>query len=229
MNGQIELQYLVEYCKQLPTFRDALPIMMFIKDWGIENCALDAAKQAEWEVREHFKLMSPKHDNDLQQPKKLPPTIIETPEIPELKFFLDVDDKDAAEFKEVLRECIAKINTKGKKEWFCLYAAWRYYKKERETDGGYVDFFTDIDALFPGLLKDVRSDLQGNRRLKPYCDMLRYEYNNWAVSDGKLPPMQVWAHEEWTRQYKNSWKTIQRMQALVRDFYKAFAELLGNN
>ena len=121
MNGQIEIQYLVDYCKQLPTFRDALPIMMFIKDWGIENCALDAAKQAEWEVREHFKLMNPQPDNDLQQPKKLPPTIIETPEIPELKFFLDVDDKDAAEFKEVLRECIAKINTKGKKEWMTVY------------------------------------------------------------------------------------------------------------
>ena len=55
MNSQIDLQYLVGYCKQLPTFRDALPIMMCIKDWGIEHRALDAAMQAEREVREHFR------------------------------------------------------------------------------------------------------------------------------------------------------------------------------
>lgn len=229
MNGQIELQYLVEYCKQLPTFKDALPIMMCIKDWGIENCALDAAKQAEWEVREHFKLMNPQPDNDLQQQKKLPPTIIETPEIPQLKFFLGVDAEDAGEFTEVLRNCIAKINTKGKKEWFCLYAAWRYYKKQHDTDGGYVDFYTDIDNLFPGLLEDVRNDLPGNRRLKPYCDMLRYEYNNWAVNNGKLPPMQIWAHEAWIKQYKNSRKNIMHMQSLVRDFYTSFASFFSNN
>lgn len=228
MNSQIDLQYLVGYCKQLPTFRDALPIMMCIKDWGIEHRAIDAAKQAEWEVREHFKLMNPQPDNDLQQQKKLPLTIIETPETPEFKFFHQVTDADAAEFKEVLRECISKIDTGGKKEWFCIYAAWRYYRQEREKVGGFVDMFTDIDALFPGLLKDVRNDLPGNRRLKPYCDMLSYEYKLWAVADGKLPPMQVWAHEEWTRQYKNSWETIKRMQGLVRDFYRAFAALFSH-
>ena len=227
MNSQIELPYLVDYCKQLPTYKDALPITQLILEWGGENNTVAEARLAVLEIREYFRQKA--QTPETSEPKKLPAPIIETPEMPEFKFFNQVSDKDAEEFKEVLRECIAKINTKGKKEWFCLYAAWRYYKKERETDGGYVDFFTDIDALFPGLLKDVRSDLQGNRRLKPYCDMLRYEYNNWAVVDGKLPPMQVWAHEEWTRQYKNSWKTIKRMQALVRDFYKAFAELLGNN
>lgn len=227
MNSQIKLQYLVEYCKQLPTFRDAIPIMMCIKDWGIENCALDAAKQAEWEVREHFKLMSPQSDDDLQQQKKLPPTNIDTPEIPELKFFHQVSDEDAAEFKEVLRECIAKINTNGKKEWFCIYAAWRYYTKEREKAGGFVDMFTDIDALFPGLLKDVRNDLPGNRRLKPYCDMLSYEYKLWAVDDGKLPPMQVWAHSDWTCKYKNTKDNIKHMQTQTRQFYSLFAGLLG--
>jgi hypothetical protein len=226
MNSQIELQYLVDYCKQLPTYKDALPITQCITEWGMNNDAVSGARLAVEDIRQYFRLMA--QTPETNEPKKLPPTIIETPEIPELKFFVDVDAEDAAEFKEVLRNCIAKINTNGKKEWFCIYAAWRYYKKERETDGGYVDFFTDIDTLFPGLLKDVRKDLEGNRRLKPYCDMLRYEYNNWAVADGKLPPMQVWAHEEWTRQYKNTWKTIQHMQALVRDFYKAFAALLGN-
>ena len=225
--ANIELGCLVEHCKLQPTYRDALPIVDFIRSWGANHGALNESALAVEEIRQYFRQIA--QTPNTSEPKKLPPTVIETPEIPELKFFLGVDAKDAAGFKEVLRECISKIDTKGKKEWFCLYAAWRYYKKRHETDGGYVDFFTDIDALFPGLLKDVRNDLEGNRRLKPYCDMLRYEYNNWAVADGKLPPMQVWAHSEWTRQYKNSWKTIQHMQTLVRDFYKAFAALLGNN
>ena len=224
MNSQIDLQYLVGYCKQLPTFRDALPIMMCIKDWGIEHRALDTAMEAEREVREHFRLMNPQTENDEQ--KRLP-MMTETLEMPELKFFHQVSDADAVEFKEVLRECITKIDTNGKKEWFCIYAAWRYFQKEHDKGGGFVDLFMDIDALFPGLLNDVRNDLPGNRRLKPYCDMLSYEYKLWAVDGGKLPPMQVWAHSDWTSRYKNTKNTIKRMQDLTRQFFALFAGLLS--
>lgn len=224
MNSKIDLQDLVGYCKQLPTFRDTLPIIMFIKDWGIENRALEDAMLAEREVRNHFRLMTPQSENE--EHKKLP-LITETPEMPEFKFFSYVSDEKAVEFKEVLRECIAKIDTDGKKEWFCIYAAWRYYRRENAKGGGFVDFFTDIDTLFPGLLKDVRNDLPGNRRLKPYCDMLSYEYKLWAVDNGKLPPMQVWAHSDWTSRYqKNTKATIKRMQELVRTFFVSFAQLL---
>lgn len=226
MNGQIELQYLVGHCKQLPTYKDALPIIHCIQDWGMDNDALSASALAIKEIREHFRLIS--QTPETSEPKKLPAPKIETPEMPEFKFFHQVSDADAEEFKEVLRDCIAKIDTDGKKEWFCIYAAWRYYQKEREAKAAYVNFFTDIDSLFPGLLKDLKAGEETNRKYKPYCDMLRYEYNNWAVADGKLPPMQIWAHEEWTRQYKNSWETIKRMQGLVRDFYRAFAALFSH-
>lgn len=226
MNSKIDLQDLVGYCKQLPTFRDALPIMMFIKDWGIENRALEDAMLAEREVRNHFRLMTPQSENE--EHKKLP-LITETPEMPEFKFFSYVSDEKAVEFKEVLRECIAKIDTEGKKEWFCIYAAWRYYRGERDAKAAYVNFFTDIDALFPGLLKDLKTDEETNRKYKPYCDMLRYEYNNWAVDNGKLPPMQVWTHRDWTSKYqKNTKATIKRMQELVRTFFVSFAQLLNH-
>lgn len=226
MNSQIDLQYLVGYCKQLPTFRDALPIMMFIKDWGIENRALEDAMLAEREVRNHFRLMTPQSENE--EHKKLP-LITETPEMPEFKFFSYVSDEKAVEFKEVLRECIAKIDTEGKKEWFCIYAAWRYLHRQRTTDGGYVDFFVDIDALFPGLLKDLRTDLQGNRKYKPYCDMLSNEYKRWAVDNDVLPPMQTWRHSDWTQKYNNSKTAIKRMQTLISEFYTAFADVLKEN
>lgn len=224
MNSQIDLQYLVGHCKQLPTYKDARPIIEVIQEWGADNDALSVSALAVREIREHFRLMNPPIDTT--EAKKLPQLEITTPEMPEFRFFVGVSDDKAMEFKDVLRECIAKIDTEGKKEWFCLYAAWRYYRREHEKSGGFVDFFTDIDALFPGLLKDVRNDLPGNRRLKPYCDMLSYEYKLWAVDGGKLPPMQVWAHSDWTRRYKNSKDTIKHMQELIRAFYALFANLL---
>lgn len=224
MNSQIGLQYLVEHCKQLPTYKDARPIIEVIQEWGIDNDALSASASAIREIREHFRLMS--SPIDTTEPKKLPTPSITLPEMPEFRFFVGVSDDKAMDFKDALRECIAKIDTDGKKEWFCLYAAWRYYRREHAKGGGFVDLFTDIDALFPGLLKDVRNDLPGNRRLKPYCDMLSYEYKLWAVDNGKLPPMQVWAHSDWTRRYKNSKDTIKHMQELIRAFYALFANLL---
>ena len=224
MNSQIGLQYLVEHCKQLPTYKDARPIIEVIQEWGIDNDALSASASAIREIREHFRLMS--SPIDTTEPKKLPTPSITLPEMPEFRFFVGVSDDKAMDFKDALRECIAKIDTDGKKEWFCLYAAWRYYRREHAKGGGFVDFFTDIDALFPGLLKDVRNDLPGNRRLKPYCDMLSYEYKLWAVDNGKLPPMQVWAHSDWTRLYKNSKDTIKHMQELISAFYALFANLL---
>lgn len=226
MNSQIELQYLVGHCKQLPTYRDALPIIDLIREWGIDNDAISASSLAVREIRENFGLTSGTMGQTEQ--KKLPAPEIATPEMPEFKFFDGVRDDMAPDFKDLLRECIIKLNTDGKKDWFCIFAAWRYYKKEREKNGGFVDFFTDIDALFPGLLKDIKPNDTTNRRFKPYCDMLSNEYKRWAVADGKLPPMQVWTHEEWVRAYDNKHDTIKRMQALVRDFYLAFVRLLGN-
>lgn len=226
MNSQIELKYLVGHCKQLPTYKDARPIIELIQEWGMDNNEPKATALAIREIRKHFMLVNPKMEESSQ--KKLPQLKITTPEMPEFKFFYQVSDADAIEFKEVLRECIAKIDTNGKKEWFCIYAAWRYFQKERDAKAAYVNFFTDIDALFPGLLKDLKTDEETNRKYKPYCDMLRYEYNNWAVADGKLPPMQVWSHSDWTRLYKNSWETIKRMQGLVKQFYIAFSQLFGS-
>ena len=131
-------------------------------------------------------------------------------------------------FTNILRQCIMKIDLTGKKEWFCIYIAWRYVTKtERSSQLGYVDFFVDINALFPGLLKDMKLDEPGNRKFKPYTDMLSYEHKNWAVDKGYMPPMQVWAHSDWKSRYlRNSEDTIEKMQQLVREFYTAFSRLL---
>ena len=57
--------------------------------------------------------------------------------------------------------------------------------------------------------------------------MLSDEYKNWAVDKDHMPPMQYWAHSDWTSKYlSNKKERIERMQQLVRTFYTAFAQLL---
>lgn len=222
--GGIELSKITDHCKQLPAYRDALPIISMLQ--GIAMGEDDAKEIAEAidEIRSHFRTKQPAPNNEQ---KKLPPGVA-TPELPELKFFKKVNVGWIPIFKNILRGCIEQIDLTGKKEWFCIYIAWRYLTR---TDGdgkpGYAPFFVDIDALFPGLLKDVRTDLPGNRRFKPYTDMLSDEYKNWAVDKGHMPPMQYWAHSDWTSKYlSNKKERIERMQQLVRTFYTAFAQLL---
>lgn len=221
----IRLKSVVDHCKLLPTYRDSLPFIDMLQSIALEEGMAKEIAAAIKDIRSHFRVKQQSQDDHQQQ--KLPPPLL-TPEMPELRFFKDVSDHKAPFLKILLRDGIQKMDLTGKKDWFCLYAAWRYFKKEREVGGGYVDFFLDIEAFFPGLLADVRTDLPGNRRLKPYTDMLAYEYKLWAVDMGKLPPMQTWAHSEWKSKYLvNTKETIERMQQLVREFYVAFSQLLG--
>ena len=222
MTQQIELSQMVEHCIQLPTYKDALPLIEFIQAWGAGNDTFALAKDAINQIRDHFRQLMPKTTES--EPKSLP--IIETPELPELKFFCQVRKEQIPEFQNALRECLLKIDMNGKKEWFCIYAAWRYVCKEHVRAGGYVDFFVDIDTLFPGLLKDLKRDEPGNRIYKPYTDMLSYEYKKWAIDDDHLPAMQTWAHSDMLARYGNSKNTVKNMQQLVRDFYKVFAPFI---
>lgn len=225
--GKIDLANVVEHCKQLPEYCNALPVIDMLQSIAMRGFNVKEIAVAIDEIRNYFRIKK-QQDQD-EEPKKLPPTAVQTPEMPELKFFHQVSDEQAPLFKGVLRECLSRIDMNGKKEWFCIYAAWRYYRGERDAKAAYVNFFTDIDALFPGLLKDLKTDEETNRKYKPYCDMLRYEYNNWAVDNGKLPPMQVWTHRDWTSKYqKNTKATIKRMQELVRTFFVSFAQLLNH-
>ena len=222
--GGIELSKIADHCKQLPAYRDALPIISMLQSIAMEEACAKEIAEAINDIRSHFRMKQPAPSDEQ---KKLPPGAV-TPELPELKFFKEVRVGWIPIFKNKLRSCIEQIDLTGKKEWFCIYIAWRYLTKT-EGDGkpGYASFFVDIDALFPGLLKDVRMDLPGNRRFKPYTDMLSDEYKNWAIDNGHMPPMQVWAHSDWKSRYlTNKSEKIERMQQLVRDIFVVFAQLL---
>lgn len=220
----IELSKIVDHCKQMPAYRDALPIIDMLHSIAVEeDCAKEIA-EAISDIRSYFRMKQPAPSNDRKDPLEGGPT----PELPELKFFTAIKVGWIPLFTNILRQCIMKIDLTGKKEWFCIYIAWRYVTKtERSSQLGYAYFFEDINALFPGLLKDLKLNEKGNRIFKLYIDMLSYEHKNWAVDNGHMPLMQVWAHSDWKERYhKNSKETINKMQQLVREFYTAFAQLL---
>lgn len=112
MTPQIELSYLVEHCTQLPTYKDTLPLITLIQEWGAVHGAVAQAMEAINQIRDHFRQLMPKAPES--EPKSLP--MIDTPELPELKFFYQVSTQQFSDFKEALRNCLSKIDMYGKKD-----------------------------------------------------------------------------------------------------------------
>ena len=110
----------------------------------------------------------------------------------ELKFF-DMKKFDTAEkqlkLSKILREMAIKIDRSSGREWFGLYAAYRYAKRETGIDGSYVDFFSDIEALIPDMLTVNNRDARGDLRYKNYTKGLGKEVRDWYVDNKLLPPI----------------------------------------
>ncbi len=116
----------------------------------------------------------------------------ETWEMKELKFF-DMKKFDTAEkqlkLSKALRVSAMKIDRSTGREWFGLYAAYRYARKETGTDGCYVDFFCDIESLIPDMLTIMNSEAKGDLRYRIYTKGLRKEVKDWYVDNKILPPI----------------------------------------
>ena len=87
---EIRLKYVVDHCKQLPTYRDALPIIDMLQSIPAEDDMVREIAAAISDIRSHFRMkQQPQEDH---QQKKLPPPLL-TPEMPELRFFKGVSDQ----------------------------------------------------------------------------------------------------------------------------------------
>lgn len=139
------------------------------------------------------------HDNEHIHfhSERIQPKMKEAPkekdwEMKELKFF-DMKKFDTAEkqFKlsKILREMAMKIDRSTGREWFGLYAAYRYAKRETGIDGCYVDFFSDIEALIPDMLTIMNREARGDLRYKNYTKGLGKEVRDWYVDNKILPPI----------------------------------------
>ena len=85
----------------------------------------------------------------------------------------------------------------------------------------HADFFSDIDALFPGLLTKVNDNEKSrDKRYKAYTDLLRLECKNWFIENESLPPFNEWTSKCYT--YHVDENRRKRIQQLVKDLYQGW-------
>jgi hypothetical protein len=89
----------------------------------------------------------------------------------------------------LLRETASRIDTTSGRDWFCIYAGYRYCKQQLAVMGGYTDFFADIEALTPDLLTKIDKDEEGDARYHNYTVLMGREASAWYMDKGKLPPL----------------------------------------
>lgn len=109
----------------------------------------------------------------------------------ELHFFNQVEfgsEEKQPKLIALLNEVTQKLDINNGRDWFCIYAAYRYYKGQLAVRGGYKDFFVDIEALVPDKLPKIDDEKGGEPRYHNYTMLLGREADSWYMDDGKLPP-----------------------------------------
>ena len=98
----------------------------------------------------------------------------------------------------MLRDVAQQIDTTSGRGWFCIYAGYRYYKRQLAVMGGYADFFADMEALVPDLLTKIDTSKEGEARYHSYTQVLGREASAWYMDSKKLPPLNeitVWKNK----------------------------------
>ena len=147
----------------------------------------------------------------------------------ELMFFDSVmfgTEKGQKELTELLRKAAGMIDVNQGTSWFCLYAAYRYYKKQLGTKREYVKFFSDIETLLPDVLKNIVATEKGDKRYHSYTQAISLEVGNWYIDDGKLPPLNDLA--AYINRYGGAPEQFRSMVQTMKEIYKMFITLDAN-
>ena len=123
----------------------------------------------------------------------------------------------------LLKEAAVLIDVNQGNGWFCVYAAYRYYKMQLGTKKEYVNFFTDIENLLPGILKKINANESGDKRYHTYTQTLSSEAEKWYVDDGKLPELNKIA--VFKNKISRSKDDFDIATQTIRDVFKMFREL----
>ncbi len=119
----------------------------------------------------------------------------------------------------VLKSVLPRMDVDSGRDWVAVYIAYHYYLGREFIMKGQSDFFKDIDALLPGILRKVNNqETSGDKRYKAYSDLLRLECPKWFILDECLPPMQEWTSKRFN--YHVDAARRKRIQQLVRDIYQ---------
>ena len=118
----------------------------------------------------------------------------------------------------LLRETASRIDTTSGREWFCIYAGYRYCKQQLAVMGGYTDFFADIEALTPDLLTKIDKDEEGDARYHNYTVLMGREASAWYMDKGKLPPLNEIT--VWKNRFSGDKNRFSNNAPIIIDVYK---------
>ena len=124
---------------------------------------------------------------------------------------------------ELLREASTQIDTTSGREWFAVYAGYRYFKKQLGVKGEYTKFFSDIEHLLPDVLTKIDRQCEGEKRYHSYTQLMGREADDWYMDNDALPPQNELS--EWKAHFKGDWSRYEKLRLVIIDVYKRFMQI----
>lgn len=118
----------------------------------------------------------------------------------------------------MVRDVATQIDTTSGRGWFCIYAGYRYFKKQLAVMGGYTDFFADIEALTPDLLTMIDKEKEGEARYHNYTVLMGREAQLWYLNKNNLPPLNEIT--VWKERFKGDKNRYSTNAQIIIDVYK---------
>lgn len=143
-----------------------------------------------------------------------------------LSFFdsrLYIIAEEQQELRKLLQAEQTNIDTNNGRDWFAFYAAYRYVRKCNSTKKGYVDFFSDIEKLLPGVLLKLNNDKVGDQRYRHYTIQLSKEVDNWYVDNNKLPPINRLVFNDYA--FRCTEEMFNKLEIIIRRLFNSFNSL----
>ena len=110
-----------------------------------------------------------------------------------LQFFTSFNTLEKQELlRQAIRKMAQRFDANVGRDWIALYIAFTFSSGKLVSLRKYGHFFSDIDALMPGLLTNVKSDETGYNRFEKLSESLSRECRKWYVCNGCLPPRSEW-------------------------------------
>ena len=123
----------------------------------------------------------------------------------------------------LVKDAAGMIDVNSGSSWFCLYAAYRYYKKQLGTKKEYVKFFTDIEALVPNVLKNIDAGQKGDKRYHNYTQTLSLEVSSWYMDDGCLPQLNELS--TFGGRFKGTSEQFKNVMLTIKEIYRMFIRI----
>lgn len=132
----------------------------------------------------------------------------------DLQFFtlFDTIEKQEA-LRIIINDILPFVSENKGRQWVPLYIAYTFAIGKRVLLDDYHLFFSDIEALFPGQLKNIKPDTtSAYDRYETLSKSLARECKKWFIDDGFLPPVTEWTSSKFVYPVNDVWRRqVQRI------------------